>query len=291
MVSASYFFGQYEFLLSKDIVLRFLWYTLYYAIPYILIAGAVSVFVSRSLRHRRIQETPLRRGQILREILLSFLTIAVFGVVAIYMFAQSRIRGESVVYSDVSERGWLYFIGSLVVMIVLHDAYFYWTHRLMHLPRLFPALHRAHHRSRTPTAFAAYAFSPAEAVLHALYIPLFTAFLPVHWLVFTLFVLHMIARNVQIHCGVETMPLGAIDHPILGCFTTVTHHDLHHSRGSSDYGLYFTWWDRMMGTENSDYVKEFRRHAAAPITPSSAQAETGASAARAPRGTVRSASL
>lgn len=34
----------------------------------------------------------------------------------------------------------------------------------------------------------------------------------------------------------------------------VTHHDMHHANGNSNFGLYFTWWDRLMGTEHQDYV-------------------------------------
>jgi sterol desaturase/sphingolipid hydroxylase (fatty acid hydroxylase superfamily) len=35
------------------------------------------------------------------------------------------------------------------------------------------------------------------------------------------------------------------------------HHDLHHSEGRHNFGLYFTWWDRMMGTEHPDYHARF----------------------------------
>jgi sterol desaturase/sphingolipid hydroxylase (fatty acid hydroxylase superfamily) len=39
--------------------------------------------------------------------------------------------------------------------------------------------------------------------------------------------------------------------------TTVTHHDLHHARAGTNYGLWFTWWDRMMGTEDPTYYARF----------------------------------
>jgi uncharacterized protein (DUF2147 family) len=40
---------------------------------------------------------------------------------------------------------------------------------------------------------------------------------------------------------------------LFGWFNTTMHHDLHHQDGRSNYGLYFTWWDRWMGTENTAY--------------------------------------
>ena len=39
--------------------------------------------------------------------------------------------------------------------------------------------------------------------------------------------------------------------------TTTTHPDLHHSSAGANYGLYFTWWDRLMGTEHPEYYARF----------------------------------
>ena len=35
--------------------------------------------------------------------------------------------------------------------------------------------------------------------------------------------------------------------------TTTLHHDLHHAQGRHNYGLYFTWWDCIGGTEHPEY--------------------------------------
>ena len=54
--------------------------------------------------------------------------------------------------------------------------------------------------------------------------------------------------------------------PMFDWMTTVTHHDLHHAQAGWNYGLYFTWWDRWMGTEHPQYHARFaavatrRRH-------------------------------
>src|SRR3546814_2958407 len=47
---------------------------------------------------------------------------------------------------------------------LLHDSFFYWTHRLLHRPRWFRLAHAVHHESRPPTAWAAMSFHPIEAV-------------------------------------------------------------------------------------------------------------------------------
>jgi lathosterol oxidase len=263
--SISYYLNQYRFLWTEDSLSLFTWYYLFYAIPYLVVAFAASAGLSSSLRgygtRHKIQPISPSVSQIIREIFYSMLTIAIFSFVAIYVFASSRVHDRDVIYYSLDERGWWYVVFSLILMIVLHDAYFYWTHRLMHLPYLFRPIHRTHHRSRMPTAWAAYEFSPAEALVQALFFPLFTWWFPIYWLVFLIFLAHMIFRVVQIHSGVEWMPRRVIDQPILNLLTTTTHHDLHHRRMSGNYGLYFTWWDRLMGTELPDYRVEFLRYA------------------------------
>jgi sterol desaturase/sphingolipid hydroxylase (fatty acid hydroxylase superfamily) len=57
--------------------------------------------------------------------------------------------------------------GALCVLALdlLHDAWFYWTHRLLHTKPLYRRVHRDHHLSRAPTPFTGYSFHVAEAAL------------------------------------------------------------------------------------------------------------------------------
>ncbi|MEP6859607.1 MAG: sterol desaturase family protein [Deltaproteobacteria bacterium] len=48
----------------------------------------------------------------------------------------------------------------------------YWTYRAMHHPWLFRRVHRIHHLPHNPSPWAAYAFAPGEALVHALFVPL-----------------------------------------------------------------------------------------------------------------------
>jgi len=58
--------------------------------------------------------------------------------------------------------------------------------------------------------------------------------------------------------GVGLMPRALADSPWFGWINATTHHDLHHSSFHYNYGLYFTWWDRMMGTEHPAYREQLR---------------------------------
>jgi sterol desaturase/sphingolipid hydroxylase (fatty acid hydroxylase superfamily) len=225
-------------------------------------AGAAFLFLYRwrrnPFRGRKIQPAFQPPATIRREVRYSFLTALVFALngFCIYLFMD---RGWTLIYSEVAEYGWLYGAASLAAAIVLHDAYFYWTHRMMHHPRLFNLFHRVHHESTSPSPWAAYAFAPLEGVVQTLFLTFLVFILPLHVTVIYLFMLHMIARNVIGHSGFELFPRGVPAHRLFGVLTTNTHHDLHHSSTGANYGLYFTWWDRLAGTENPDYRAAFDR--------------------------------
>lgn len=203
-------------------------------------------FAARRIRPKGPKD---RRAQILRELRYSLLTSLIFGLSGFLVFL--GIRGGWMPVSQ--EIGPLWAVAGLIWMIVMHDAWFYWTHRLIHHPRLFAHVHRTHHRSFAPTPFTAYAFDPAEAAINAAFVPLHLAIFPTHPIAASLFMLHMVVRNVMGHCGHELFPRGMARHPLFGQLTGVTHHDLHHETYRYNFGLYFSWWDRWMGTEHPDY--------------------------------------
>jgi sterol desaturase/sphingolipid hydroxylase (fatty acid hydroxylase superfamily) len=63
------------------------------------------------------------------------------------------------------------------------------------------------------------------------------------------------------------MPARADGRPLFDWLTTTTHHDLHHAQAGWNYGLYFTWWDRLMGTEHPEYHARFAAAVRKPLTP------------------------
>jgi len=229
------------------------------------LALILKLFWSAGLGRRKIQARSASRADVSREIRTSLRTAVIFSLsgTAIVFGA---VNGVFTIYPDFETAGVLYLALSLVAIIVAHDAYFYWTHRLMHHPRLFRFFHRTHHRSITPTPFAAYAFDVPEALLMALFTPLWLSLVPMHVLGLFLFMAFMIVRNVMGHAGVELMPRALADSRWFGWINATTHHDLHHSSFHYNYGLYFTWWDRLMGTEHPAYRTQLwgEREAAAP---------------------------
>ena len=208
------------------------------------------------VRSRRLQEAHPDWARLRSEIAYSMSTVVVFSGVGLTLLYAAQ-AGLTRIYTDVQAHGWAYLLASVVLMIVLHDAYFYWTHRLLHWRPLYRRVHHVHHRSTSPTPWAAYAFHPVEAVVQAGVYPLIVFTIPAYPLALELFLLYMIARNVLGHLGFEIFPRGFASHPLTWWHTTPTHHDLHHRFGRDNYGLYFALWDDWLGTTQPGYREAF----------------------------------
>ena len=214
------------------------------------------VVLARPLAARKIRPTRPAARQLLLEFIFSVRSIAIFSTVGLSTFALQRLGylpGPSVAVGWGT--GWA--VASLILMILAHDAYFYWMHRAIHDPRLFRLFHLRHHRSHNPSPFSAYSFDVTEAALQAVFVPVWMLLVPTQWPIIGLFMVHQIARNTIGHSGYELFPARRDGRPLFDFLTTTTHHDLHHATARSNYGLYFTWWDRWMGTEHPDYYARF----------------------------------
>ncbi len=226
---------------------------------YLVAASALAVVLALfagPLVNRRIQSGKAIAADIRREITYSLSTVVLFSLVGFSVYVGSQHGIFQIYRGDLPSTNRL--LLEFATIVLLHDAYFYWAHRLMHTRWLFRRVHRLHHKSRTPTPWAAYAFAPPEALLEASILPLSALLIPMHEITVLLFVTHMIVRNVIGHAGVELFPGWWLEAPVLRRITTTTHHDLHHSHGGYNFGLYFTWWDRWMKTEHPEYARRFR---------------------------------
>jgi len=229
---------------------------------YLLGAGGVFIVINvllfRRLIARKIRAGTVSGKQVCTEVLASMRTVAIFAVngTAIAFGAQANLM---TIYENIATYGWVYFAASTIGLIVLHDAWFYWTHRLMHYPPIFRRFHRLHHKSHQPTPFTSYSFDVGEAMVNAVYLPIVLLVIPAHPIALFIFVSHMMLRNALAHCGYEIFPAGRNGKPLIGWMTTVTHHDMHHAYAGKNLGLYFTWWDRLMGTEHPHYIASFQR--------------------------------
>jgi lathosterol oxidase len=230
------------------------------AVRYLLFAGSFYlvfyVWKNKTIWRAKIQQRYPENKHVIREIVNSFITIVIFGLVIMSVIYASK-AGLTRIYTNISDKSYGYYIFSIVLMILMHDTYFYWTHRAMHWKPLFKAVHKTHHLSTNPTPFAAYAFHPLEAIIEIGIVPLIAFTIPYHGTALTLFSLYSLLLNVTGHLGFELFPKGFVGNKLFKWHNTSTHHNMHHRLVKCNYGLYFNIWDRLMCTNHPEYEKTF----------------------------------
>lgn len=227
-------------------------YTLFAGVAWLL--GYV-IFKKLWWRRKIIQRVPLS-SDVWREVRWSALTALIYGLVGTVTILLGKPLGWKV-YHKIETMGWGWFAASIVITIVMHDTWFYWTHRLMHHRRLFRLFHKVHHKSTNPSPWAACSFAPLEAFMQACIFPLVVFTIPIHPLAFLAFMIWQITFNVAGHTGFEYHPRWLMRTWLGKVLNTPTNHIQHHEKMRGNYGLYFNVWDRLMGTNHADYESRF----------------------------------
>jgi lathosterol oxidase len=229
---------------------------------YAMLAGGTwllcYVIFKRRWFHRKIIAKFPQSKEIRREIFYSAISLVIFSLVGVGTYFLIK-AGWTQMYGgkwEVAMRTF-WFWCSIPVAALIHDAWFYWTHRLMHHPKLFRWFHRTHHLSHNPTPWAAYAFDPLEAAVQALMFPVVIMLMPMHGLAFGLFMIWQISFNIAGHTGYEFLPRWLMKTPLRYVLNTPTNHIMHHETLRGNYGLYFNIWDRIMGTNLANYESRF----------------------------------
>lgn len=219
--------------------------TVIVAVRYLAASGIFAWLTAR--RAPRAMRIP--SGQIRREIGWSLVASVIYGLPAGVIAWGWQAHGWTRIYHDPHDWPLWWMPVSVLVYLLLHDAWFYWTHRWMHRPRVFRAIHAIHHASRPPTAWAAMSFHPVEAAIVGLFIPALVFIVPIQAGMLALVLVIMTVMGVTNHMGWEIFPRALVQGRAGRWLITASHHDLHHARYACNYGLYFRHWDRWCGTD------------------------------------------
>lgn len=215
------------------------------------------VLLKKKIAGKKIQQKFPRLLDYTREIGFSILTIFIMAFIPAIVIGSPSLSKYTRFYTDIQQHSMTWFVLAFPVMAIIHDTYFYWMHRAIHHPRVFKLVHLVHHQSTNPSPFAAYAFHPLEAILEAGIFLVFVFTIPVHFYHLIFFFLFMIIYNVYGHLGWELYPKGFSKHWLGKWINTSVNHNLHHQYFKGNYGLYFLFWDRLMGTIRPDYDERF----------------------------------
>ena len=157
-------------------ILSVLAMTLIVAVRYLAASGFFAWLTDRRLPGLYDDRQP----QIRREIGWSLASAFIYGAPAGLLAWGWQERGWTRIYSSPDAYPLAWIPASILVYLLLHDTWFYWTHRLMHRPKIYKRMHAVHHASRNPTAWTAMSFHPWESVTGAVLVPALVLLIPIH---------------------------------------------------------------------------------------------------------------
>jgi Delta7-sterol 5-desaturase len=235
---------------------------------YLILAGATHWFLygtmglstaSNHLDSEASKDPPKNQplwSSIQRDIQLSVISSGIFALSAATVLTAYQ-AGVTRLYTDVNQYPLWYLGASYVTTIILQDTYFYFLHRLFHHPQLFRWWHQGHHKSPQPTPWTSFAFDPPEAIAQALFLVGLIFLMPLHFITVIAVLSTMTVWAIVNHLGLDRLPLNFPHHWCGRWCTGPAHHAIHHHQYALHYGLYFTFWDRLLGTQSPSYDREF----------------------------------
>jgi sterol desaturase/sphingolipid hydroxylase (fatty acid hydroxylase superfamily) len=126
----------------------------------------------------------------------------------------------------------------LFISLIIREALFYYSHRLFHTKRLYPYIHKVHHRFTAPCALAAQYAHPVEHIVANLIpIVLPPMALHSHIVTFWIFLSMMLIETSTVHSGYNFWPHLA------------EKHDRHHEVFIWNFGACIDWFDMLHGTK------------------------------------------
>ncbi|KAF8905659.1 fatty acid hydroxylase [Mucidula mucida] len=208
------------------------------------------IFNHDMMRHPRFL-----KNQVRQEIMCS--VSAMPGMMALTLpWFEAEVLGYSRLYNGLDTYGYFYLVASVPLFLFFTDYCIYWIHRWLHVPAVYKALHKPHHKwismslsisyvpySRVlpvPTPFASHAFHPADGYCQSLPYHLFVFIFPMHRFLYLFMFVLVNFWAIFIHDS--DMITG---HPLESVINGPAHHTLHHIYFTVNYGQYFTWADKV----------------------------------------------
>ncbi|MEO8794718.1 MAG: sterol desaturase family protein [Daejeonella sp.] len=236
---------------------KYFWMLSTFTVPVLFLIITIGFYLTFYFRKNnlhqknKIQSDQVSASQFRRELIYSFISLVIFAISGYGLFVLFE-RGNTLIYMKLSMLDVLYLPVSILLMMLFHDMYFYWTHRLLHQPGWYQKIHTVHHLSSNPSPFTSLSFHPVEAVIQAAVLPIMFMIIPAHPLAMFSFLIYMVYKNVHGHAGYEFTTQVHREKVLNRPLNYSIYHNWHHLKSRDNYGLYFTLWDRLMKTFKED---------------------------------------
>jgi sterol desaturase/sphingolipid hydroxylase (fatty acid hydroxylase superfamily) len=137
--------------------------------------------------------------------------------------------------------------------MLVEDLSFYFSHRLLHVPWLYPRIHKIHHEHKVSFSLASMHTHPLEYVFgNIIPVILGPGILGARMHRASVFGWYFMRawESLDGHCGYS---FSWSPFRILPCQPEGDYHYFHHESNVGNYSTFFTWWDTVFGTNSSFY--------------------------------------
>ncbi|MES0861718.1 sterol desaturase family protein [Ruegeria sp. SCPT10] len=148
----------------------------------------------------------------------------------------------------------IWFVAIFLLIPLWESFYFYWIHRLIHLPFLYKHIHAVHHRNINVGPWSGLSMHPAE---HAIYLGsvLIHFVVGAHPLHIIFHLQYYTLTAVTTHTGFQGLVIKDKNRLALGTF----HHQMHHRYFECNYGSLEMPWDKWFGSFHDGTVEANER--------------------------------
>ena len=137
---------------------------------------------------------------------------------------------------------------TITFCMLCEDFTFYWSHRLLHHPRLYPHIHKLHHSYTQTVSIAAEYCHPVEFILgNLLPTSVGPALLGPQMHIVSVFAWYAVrvGETLDGHCGYD---FSFSPYRLIPFSGSAEYHDFHHSQNVGNYASFFSVWDSVFGT-------------------------------------------
>jgi sterol desaturase/sphingolipid hydroxylase (fatty acid hydroxylase superfamily) len=220
---------------------------------YLLVSGIFYIIFYKWYRakwaYRKLGKKEYTSKQFRREIMWSCISAVCFSFTGTMLLLLWQ-KGMTSIYTDINEYPLWWMPASLIISLLIDETYYYWVHRWMHHPAIFRHIHKVHHQSTISSPWTSFAFHPIEGMLLSLPFVCTLIFIPMHVSVIFLQLAIMTVSSIINHLDIEIYSEAMRKNKIGKLLIGASHHALHHKQFKYNFGLYFTFWDKLKNTES-----------------------------------------
>lgn len=145
------------------------------------------------------------------------------------------------------------FVCQVIFLMLVEDCVFFWCHRALHQPWIYPYIHKMHHEFYNCITLTSEYAHPVE-YFFANSFPSFVGsnllFGKCHLLAMLVYLTLKMFETNEAHCGYD-FPYSFTKHFPFSC--TPHYHNHHHMFNIGNYGSFFMVWDSICGTNTHFY--------------------------------------